>query len=151
MNEETKKLERKLGWIVEYPHCVFITLIRGNRCTNCNLCNHDFYSVCTLGDYTRTFSKWLDKKNILKYTKSMRNVLPKTVRKDYIKSVTTHADMWCERCHGQRLVFGRIKNIIDELMSCEDCDLCFPIKQYSVNMFKNSCMFRFDTLSMILR
>ena len=81
----------------------------------------------------------------------MRNVLPKTVRKDYIKSVTTYADMWCERCRGQRLVFGRINNIIDELMSCEDCDLCFPIKQYSVNIFKNSCMFRFDTLSMILR
>ena len=57
MNKETKKLERRLGWNKEYPHCVFITLIRGNRCTNCNLCNHDFYSVCTLGDYTRTFSK----------------------------------------------------------------------------------------------
>lgn len=27
--EEVEKLERKLGWIKEYPHCVFITLIRG--------------------------------------------------------------------------------------------------------------------------
>lgn len=54
----------------------------------------------------------------------MRYALPKTVRKDYIKSVTTHADLWCERCRGQRLVFGRINNFIDELMSCEDCDLC---------------------------
>ena len=149
MNEETKKLERKFGWIKEFPHCVYITLIRGDKRPNCNLCNNDFYSVCALEDYTRIFSKWLDKKNILKYTKSMRNVLPKTVRKDYIKSVTTHADMWCERCRGQRLVYGRINNIIDELMSCEDCDLCFPLKHYS--LFCDSCMFRFDTLPMVAR
>ena len=58
MNEETKKLERKLGWIVEYPHCVFITLIRGgDKRPNCNLCNKDLCSVCALEDYTRIFSK----------------------------------------------------------------------------------------------
>ena len=27
--EEVEKLERKLGWIKEFPHCVYITLIRG--------------------------------------------------------------------------------------------------------------------------
>ncbi len=27
--EEVEKLERQLGWIKEYPHCVYITLIRG--------------------------------------------------------------------------------------------------------------------------
>ena len=79
----------------------------------------------------------------------MRNVLPKTVRKDYIKSVTTHADLWCERCRGQRLVFGKMNNFIDELMSCEDCDLCFPLKHYS--LFCDSCMLRFDTLPMVVR
>ena len=57
MNEETKKLERQLGWIKEFPHCVCITLIRGDKCSNCNLCNNDFYSVCALEDYTKTFSK----------------------------------------------------------------------------------------------
>ena len=79
----------------------------------------------------------------------MRNVLPKTVRKDYIRSVTTYADLWYERCRGQGLVFGRMNNFIDELMSCEDCDLCFPIKRHS--LFCYSCMFRFDTLSMLVR
>ena len=79
----------------------------------------------------------------------MRYALPKTVRKDYIKSVTTHADLWCERCRGQRLVFGKMNNFIDELMSCEDCDLCFPIKRYT--LFCYSCMFRFDTLPKVVR
>ena len=79
----------------------------------------------------------------------MRNVLPKTVRKDYIKSVTTYADLWCERCRGQRLVFGKMNNFIDELMSCEDCDLCFPLKHYS--LYCDSCMFWFDTLPMVAR
>ena len=78
----------------------------------------------------------------------MRNVLPKTVRKDYIRSVTTYADL-CERCHEQRLVFGRMNNFIDELMSCEDCDLCLPIKYYS--LYCDSCMLRFDTLPTLVR
>ena len=77
MNEETKKLERKLGWIKEFPHCVFITLIRGDKCSNCNLCNHTFYSVCTLEDYTRILLKWLDKKNILKYNKKYEKCITK--------------------------------------------------------------------------
>lgn len=78
----------------------------------------------------------------------MRYTLPKTVRKNYIKSIT-QADVWCERCREQRLVFSRMNNFIDELMSCEDCDLCFPIKRYS--LFCYSCMFRFDTLPMAVR
>ena len=85
---------------------------------------------------------------MLKYNKSMRYALPKTVRKDYIESVA-QADTWCERCREQRLVFGRINNIIDEHMSCEDCDLCFPIKHY--DMCCDSCIFRFDTLPMVVR
>ena len=68
---------KKLGWIVEYPHCVYITLIRGDKRPNCNLCNNDFYSVCALEDYTRIFSKWLDKKNILKYTKKYEKCITK--------------------------------------------------------------------------
>ena len=75
--EEVEKLERKLGWIVEYPHCVFITLIRGDKRPNCNLCNKDLCSVCALEDYTRIFSKWLDKKNILKYTKKYEKRITK--------------------------------------------------------------------------
>ena len=55
--EEVEKLERKLGWIKEFSHCVYITLIRGDKRPNCNLCNNDFYSVCALEDYTRIFSK----------------------------------------------------------------------------------------------
>ena len=55
--EEVERLERRLGWNVEYPHCVYTTLIRGDKCSNCNLCNHDFYSVYALEDYTRIFSK----------------------------------------------------------------------------------------------
>lgn len=55
--EEVEKLERKLGWIVEYPHCVFITLIRGDKRLNCNLCNNNLCSVCALENYTRIFSK----------------------------------------------------------------------------------------------
>ena len=55
--EEVEKLERKLGWIVEYPYCVFITLIRGDKRPNCNLCNNDLCNVCALEDYTRIFSK----------------------------------------------------------------------------------------------
>ena len=51
--EEVEKLERKLGWIVEYPHCVFITLIREDKRPNCNLCNNDLYSVCALENYTK--------------------------------------------------------------------------------------------------
>ena len=57
MNEETKKLERRLGWNKEYSHCVFITLIRGDKCTDCKLCNKDLCSACALEDYTRIFSK----------------------------------------------------------------------------------------------
>ena len=79
----------------------------------------------------------------------MRNVLPKTVRKDYIESVTTTADLWCERCREQRLVFGRMNNFIDKLMSCEDCDLCAPIDQHS--MYSGSCMFQIDILPMVER
>ena len=77
MNEETKKLERKLGWIKEFPHCVYITLIQGDKRPNCNLCNNDLCSVCALEDYTRIFSKWLDKKNILKYTKKYEKRITK--------------------------------------------------------------------------
>lgn len=78
----------------------------------------------------------------------MKYTLPKTVRKDYITSIT-QTDVWCERCREQLLVFGRINNITDELMSCEDCDLCSPLKHYS--LFCDSCMFRFDTLPMLVR
>ncbi len=53
----------------------------------------------------------------------MRNVLPKTVRKDYIKSVTTYADLWCERCRGQRLACG-----IRTHKNCEDCNLLMPFE-----------------------
>ena len=77
MNEETKKLERQLGWIKEFPHCVYITLIRGDKRPNCNLCNNDFYSVCALENYTRALLRWLDKKNILKYTKKYEKRITK--------------------------------------------------------------------------
>ena len=40
----------------------------------------------------------------------MRNVLPKTVRKDYIKSVTTHADLWCERCLARIVICASLLN-----------------------------------------
>lgn len=75
--EEVEKLERKLGYIVEYPYCVFIALIRGDKRPNCNLCNNGLCSVCALEDYTRIFSKRLDKKNILKYTKKYEKRITK--------------------------------------------------------------------------
>ena len=46
--EGVEELERKLGWIVEYSHCVFITLIRGDKRPNCNLCNKDFVAFVLL-------------------------------------------------------------------------------------------------------
>ena len=55
--EEVEKLERKLGWVKDYPHCVFITLIQEDKRPSCNLCNNDLCSVCALEDYTRIFSK----------------------------------------------------------------------------------------------
>lgn len=54
--EKIRKLIRTLEGHSN-PHCVFIALIRGDKCPNCNLCNNDLCSVCTLEDYTRIFSK----------------------------------------------------------------------------------------------
>lgn len=46
--EEVEKLERKLGYIVEYLYCVFIALIRGDKRPNCNLCNNDLVAFVLL-------------------------------------------------------------------------------------------------------
>ena len=74
----------------------------------------------------------------------MRYTLQKTVRKNYIEY-----DIWSERCGEQLLVFGSAYDIIDTHISCEDCDLCFPIKH--CDMSCGYCMFHIDILPRILR